>query len=229
MIWCIRSGFQLPRYLPHPDKRRHSALTAPLTMRSAAVAAPLPHTPAKSAGRARVFRFAKRNESTARLRRAAALSRLRRLRARALPHFADPRQRNFSYRVSSHPLCTALQNLTEQLPLSGKALFSRIRSGFQPPRRLPHPDKRRHSALTAPLTMRSAAVAAPLPHTPAKSAGRARVFRFAKRNESTARLRRAAALSRLRRLRARALPHFADPRQRNFSYRVSSPPLCTAL
>ena len=29
--------------------------------------------------------------------------------------------------------------------------------------------------------------------------------------------------------RARALPHFADPRQRNFSYRVSSPPLCTAL
>ena len=125
-------------------------------------------------------------------------------RARALPHLADPRQRNFSYRVSSHPLCTALQNLTEQLPLSGKALFSRIRSGFQLPRYLPHPDKRRHSALTAPLTMRSAAVAAPLPHTPAKSAGRARVFRFAKRNESTARLRRAAALSRLRRLRARA-------------------------
>ena len=114
-------------------------------------------------------------------------------RARALPHFADPRQRSFLYRVSSHPLCTALQNLTEQLPLSGKALFSRIRSGFQLPRRLPHPDKRRHSALTAPL-----------PHTPAKSAGRARVFRFAKRNESTARLRRAAALSRLRRLRARA-------------------------
>lgn len=112
MKWCKRSGFQLPRRLPHPDKRRRSALTAPLTMRSAAIAAPLPHTPAKSAGRARVFRFAKRNESTARLRRAAALSRLRRLRARApapSPHFADPRQRNFSYRVSSHPLCTALQ------------------------------------------------------------------------------------------------------------------------
>jgi len=136
--WCIRSGFQPPRYLPHPDKRRHSALTAPLAMRSAAVAAPPPPHHGKIGGAGAVLSFceAKRKYSAASPRcRPEPPAAAQGTRARALPHFADPRQRNFSYRVSSPPLCTALQKQSANRRSSPRTMMlnyslpSSLRSG----------------------------------------------------------------------------------------------------